>query len=114
MMALNESVVMMMTAGIDMFMLPSQLEMSKYIDSVKQAITNEALTIERLNDAVAKVLSVKLALGVVERGWIQQDEGVTENKQIHRTTEYEDSLSAVHESLVLLKNDKKLVPLDSA
>lgn len=79
-MALNESVVMMMTAGIDMFMLPSQLEMSKYIDSVKQAIANEALTIERLNDAVAKVLSVKLALGVVERGWIRQDEGATENK----------------------------------
>jgi|688.fasta_scaffold2818952_1 hypothetical protein len=79
-MRLNESVVMMMTGGIDMFMLPSQLEMSKYIDSVKGAIANEALSIERLNDAVAKVLSVKLALGLVERGWIRQDEGVRENK----------------------------------
>lgn len=72
-MPINESVIMMLSGGIDMFMLPSQLEMGKYIDSVKQAISNNTLTIERVNDAVARVLSVKLALGVVERGWLQED-----------------------------------------
>ena len=72
-MPINESVIMMLSGGIDMFMLPSQLEMGKYIDSVKQAISNNTLTIERVNDAVARVLSVKLALGVVERGWLRED-----------------------------------------
>jgi beta-glucosidase-like glycosyl hydrolase len=73
-MSINESVIMMLSGGIDMFMLPSQLEMGKYIESVKQAILNNTLTIKRLNDAVARILSVKLALGVVEKGWLREDD----------------------------------------
>jgi len=37
----------------------------KYFDYVKQIIENNQLSIERLNDAVARIISTKLAAGIV-------------------------------------------------
>ena len=66
-----------------------------------------------MNDAVARIISVKLALGVtkeVKSSLLSKDEEVKEPAP-KLTTEYEDSLTAVHESLVLLKNNAVL-PFD--
>lgn len=64
----NESVATMFAAGIDMFMIPDKGSMLDYISFVKMALQNNTLTMDRLNDAVARILSVKLALGVVDSG----------------------------------------------
>lgn len=67
-----------------------------------------------MNDAVARIISVKLALGVakqVKSSVLSQDEEVKEPAP-KLTTEYEDSLTAVHESLVLLKNSNSALPID--
>jgi beta-glucosidase len=71
---------------------------------MKTALADGTITEERLDDAVAKILAVKLAFGLVN------DQHTAEKPQQaeHMTTEYEDSLAAVHESLVLLKNDQIL------
>ena len=56
----------MFAAGIDMFMIPSKSSMINYINYVKMGIQNNTISMDRLNDAVARILSVKLALGMVE------------------------------------------------
>ena len=56
----------MFAAGIDMFMIPSKSSMINYINYVKMGLDNNTISMDRLNDAVARILSVKLALGMVE------------------------------------------------
>ena len=108
-----DSVTTMMNAGIDMFMVPGwrgTKAISDVIVGMKEAIKNGTLSIERLNDAVARIVSVKLALDAANvvtsalsnEGPVNE---VTHEPILHLTTEYQDSLSAVHESLVLLKNN---------
>ena len=62
----NESVATMFAAGVDMFMIPSRDSMMEYINFVKMGLQNNTITMDRLNDAVARILSVKLALGIAE------------------------------------------------
>ena len=80
---------------------------------------------DRLNDAVARILSVKLALGVAKvkpKGHIREqihhqhlkEKSMQVEDQLEAaTTEYEDSLQAVHESLVLLKNTN-IIPVKAS
>ena len=62
----NESVTQMLTVGIDMFMLQTKASMLNYIKFVKMGLENNTITMDRLNDAVARILSVKLCLGMVD------------------------------------------------
>jgi beta-glucosidase len=62
----NESVATMFAAGIDMFMIPSRESMLDYIASVKMGLQNNTITLDRLNDAVARIIAVKIALGIAE------------------------------------------------
>ena len=39
--------------------------MLEYIDNTKMGLQNNTITMQRLNDAVARILSVKLALGII-------------------------------------------------
>ena len=66
---LNESIASAMNAGLDMMMIPpfdGIKNVDYYFDVLKNAIQNKTVTEERLNDAVARILSVKLAIGLVE------------------------------------------------
>lgn len=79
--------------------------MLDYISSVKMGLQNNTITLDRLNDAVARIIAVKISLGMVDVSSAIHKEH-PELKQIpHSTSEYQDSLDAVHESLVLLKNN---------
>lgn len=63
-----------------------------------------------MNDAVARIISVKLALGAasqVKTTTLTVDDTLSCTMP-RRTTEYQDSLQAVQESLVLLKNNAVL------
>lgn len=63
---LDESISSIFNSGIDMVMIPSKKDFEGYIDYSKAAINNGTVTEERLNDAVARILSVKLALGIAK------------------------------------------------
>ena len=66
---INESVAAAMNAGIDMMMLPpfeGEKNIFIHFDSMKSALQNGVITEARLNDAVARILSVKMALGLVK------------------------------------------------
>lgn len=90
-------------------MFSSRKIYDEYIEGMKQALKNSTVLMDRLNDAVARIISVKLALGIAKQKQKTQmrehNEKITISEvPVAATTEYEDSLQAVHESLVLLKN----------
>ena len=59
----------MVNAGIDMIMVPGfkgLKAITEVVAGFKEAIVNKTLSLDRLQDAVARILSVKLALGLVK------------------------------------------------
>ncbi len=92
-------------AGIDMIMVPNRwLECLKnIIDLTKKG----EIAPERIDDAVRRILRVKFRLGLFERPYADRSLNDSFGSAEHRTVARE----AVRKSLVLLKNDKKILPL---
>lgn len=65
-----DSVSTMFNAGMDMIMIPGYRgtgAISDVISGFKNALKNKTITEDRLNDAVARIISVKLALGAANQ-----------------------------------------------
>lgn len=95
-------------AGIDIFMVPDNWR--EFIDNLTSHVELGTVSLERIDDAVRRILKVKLASGVFElptpskRPYsLSADFG----QQIHRNVARE----AVQKSLVLLKNEHQRLPL---
>jgi len=102
------SVAQGVNAGIDMFMLPGNWQ--QFILHLLNHVELGTVPISRINDAVSRILSVKLASGLFDapcpsaRTWANHASfGSNEHRNIAR--------EAVRKSLVLLKNKKKTLPL---
>lgn len=65
--ATSESLSQMVNSGIDMLMIPGWNGLKPVADIVsayKEALVNKTISVDRLNDAVARIVTVKLTLGV--------------------------------------------------
>ncbi len=93
-------------SGVDIFMVPQDWEALYWntLDQVKQGI----ISIERLDDAVSRILNVKKHLGLfdgrVPHNYNQNYVGDSSHKLLAR--------QAVRESLVLLKNENIMLPMN--
>jgi beta-glucosidase len=97
-----------LNAGMDMFMITDKYRL--FFDNVKALVTEGKVPQSRIDDAVLRILRVKLAMGLMDKGYsvapnpkLQAKFGSAEHRQIAR--------QAVRESLVLLKNEKKTLPI---
>jgi beta-glucosidase len=106
----NSSCARAFNAGIDMFMVPEDWR-AMYENTLTHVKSGE-ISMERLDDAVRRILRVKMRAGLFERGR-------PSNRPLTGKTEYFGSAEhravarqAVRESLVLLKNNGGLLPLD--
>jgi beta-glucosidase len=94
-------------AGIDLFMVP--FEWPDFIATTKQQVEDGTIPMERIDDAVKRILRNKILLGLFDekpsKGECAKDEllGIKKHRDIAR--------QAVRESLVLLKNDGNILPL---
>ncbi len=92
-------------AGVDMFMVPENWK-ALYKNTVKQVKSGE-ISIERLDDAVKRILTVKQQLGMFKGRVPNQTKysevGLQKNRDIARR--------AVRESLVLIKNNNAALPI---
>lgn len=96
-------------AGVDMFMAPESWR-GLYENSLAQVRSGE-ISMQRLDEAVGRILRVKMRSGLFETGRPSSREyagdwallGAAEHRAVAR--------QAVRESLVLLKNDGALLPL---
>jgi beta-glucosidase len=99
------AVVTAINAGIDMNMVPYAYMM--FIETVKMAVEKGDISMDRIDDAVRRILTVKFSMGLFEEPYSNPDlfdlVGSSEHRQLAR--------EAVAKSLVLLKNEADLLPL---
>ncbi|MGB1253957.1 MAG: glycoside hydrolase family 3 C-terminal domain-containing protein, partial [Candidatus Promineifilaceae bacterium] len=98
------SVVQSINAGIDMNMVPFKYH--RYIALLTRAVENGDVPMSRIDDAVRRILRVKLMMGLFETPNCEtpiEVVGCAEHRALAR--------EAVQKSAVLLKNDDDLLPL---
>lgn len=99
-------VVRSINAGIDMVMVP--YDYKRFIATLTEAVHKGDVSQARIDDAVRRILSVKLKLGVFEKPLADEKWLKLVGSEEHR----EVAREAVRKSLVLLKNEKGTLPLD--
>jgi beta-glucosidase len=96
-------------AGIDLFMVP--IEWKAFIASTKELVQRDDVPQSRIDDAVTRILRVKIRAGLFERGkpstWPLANKRELIGAPEHRAVARE----AVRKSLVLLKNKNGVLPL---
>src|SRR5690606_6235748 len=97
-------------AGLDMYMIPDPQWKQLYHNLLAQAKSGE-ITAERLDDAVRRILRVKVRAGLFDRG-APSTRSLAGKKELLGAPEHREiARQAVRESLVLLKNKNNLLPL---
>jgi beta-glucosidase len=96
-------------AGIDMIMVPEQWK-AFFQNTVSQVRAGD-IPMARIDDAVTRILRVKLRAGLFEKGRPSSRPLANQVAQIGAPEHRAVAREAVRKSVVLLKNDKCLVPL---
>jgi beta-glucosidase len=100
----KEATRMAIMAGIDMSMVPQSYSFS---DNLVALVKEKKVPMTRIDDAVRRILRVKYQLGLFDNPMpnpaVKSNFGKPEYAEV--------SLQAARETLVLLKNDKNILPL---
>ncbi|HVY83755.1 MAG TPA: exo 1,3/1,4-beta-D-glucan glucohydrolase [Caulobacterales bacterium] len=96
-------------AGLDMFMAPDSWR-DLYTNTLASVRSGE-ISMDRLNEAVSRILRVKLRAGVFEAGRPSQRPYGGQFDQLGSPDHRAVARQAVRESLVLLKNEDHILPL---
>ncbi len=98
----KEKVADSVNAGVDMFMEP--YDWQNFMDALVENVGDGSVNIDRVDDAVARILRVKFEMGLFEEKVSSQAEqdliekvGSTQHREVAR--------EAVRKSMLLLKND---------
>ncbi len=100
----KEATMMAINAGIDMSMVPYSYSFS---DNLIALVKEKKVSMERIDDAVRRILRVKFQLGLFENPLpnpsVKSNFGKPEYSEV--------SLQATRETMTLLKNDGNILPL---
>ena len=106
----SEAIRIALMAGIDMFMVSEKWK--KFISLMHELAASGAVPMSRVDDAVRRILRVKVACGLFEKPKpskfaeaYQSGYGGSDHRDIAR--------EAVRKSLVLLKNENAILPLNN-
>lgn len=97
-------------AGIDLFMVPQ--EWQAFIANTIREVKNGQIPMSRIDDAVTRILRVKYRSGLFSAPAPSQRRYAGDTRVFGSKTHRRLARRAVHESLVLLKNDGHRLPLD--
>ncbi|BDD06727.1 beta-glucosidase BglX [Aureibacter tunicatorum] len=103
---LKEAAYKTLDAGIDMDMTGAA-----YVQHVKQLYEEGKITVRQINQATARILELKFMLGLFDDPYKYIDEN-REKKWVGHPEHMKEARLNAQKSLVLLKNDKDLLPLD--
>jgi beta-glucosidase len=107
----KEAIKISVNAGMDMFMVPQKYR--EFIKLLTELVNEKAVPMERIDDAVLRILQVKAAMGLLDEGV-----SLTADKELQRTfgsaEHREVARQAVRESIVLLKNENNVLPLSKS
>lgn len=104
----DEAIMLSVNAGVDMIMV--SVDWKRCLDGLRRAVDEGRISMERVDDAVRRILGVKLRYGLferprpAERPWSNHESfGGAAHREIAR--------EAVRKSLVLLKNEAEVLPV---
>ncbi len=107
-MDLKKSIMISINAGMDMAMEPAGYR--EFFDKLKELVEEGKVPMSRIDDAVTRILRVKLAMGLMDKNRspkadrsLHNDFGSKEHREVAR--------EAVRKSVVLLKNENNILPL---
>jgi len=104
----SEATALSVNAGVDMFMV--SVEWRSFIELLVQHVNQGTVSMQRIDDAVRRILTVKARLGLFDKP--RPKNRTWSNDACFGSAEHRDlAREAVRKSLVLLKNDKQLLPL---
>jgi beta-glucosidase len=105
--SLADAYVQGFNAGVDMSMVPLSPQYKEYCTIMVNAVKSGKISMDRLDDAVRRILRVKSRLGLFER-----PVPTFANYPKFGCAEFQQaSLNSALESITLLKNDKSVLPL---
>jgi beta-glucosidase len=104
----KHKIAMSVNAGMDMVMVPERYQ--EFIAKLKESAQDGTVPMARIDDAVRRILRVKIAMGLMDKNHSQLADralwkqfGSAEHRAVAR--------DAVRQSLVLLKNERGTLPL---
>lgn len=106
----NEHCAEALNAGVDIFMAPGKSWQALYNNTLLD-IANNKIPMSRLDDAVARVLRVKLRAGLFDKPSPAKRALSGDSSVIGNAAHRQLAREAVRKSLVLLKNHNQLLPL---
>ncbi|WP_371189091.1 exo 1,3/1,4-beta-D-glucan glucohydrolase [Thalassotalea maritima] len=106
----NESCPQSINAGLDIFMVPTGAWKPLYENTIAQVKSGE-IAMSRIDDAVARILRVKLRAGIFEKPSPAERQFSGKTELIGAKEHRDVARQAVRESLVLLKNKGTILPL---
>jgi beta-glucosidase len=105
--SLADAYVQAFNAGVDMSMVPLSPQYKEYCNIMVDAVKSGKISMDRLDDAVRRILLVKSRLGLFER-----PVPTFENYPKFGSAEFQQaSLNSALESITLLKNENGILPL---
>ena len=100
----KEAIAMAINAGIDLAMDPYDLQ---FCTLLKELVEEGSVPLSRIDDAVRRILRLKLRLGLFQQPYTHPD-----NYPLFGSAQHaEVAQQAALESIILLKNDNQLLPL---
>ena len=99
-----------LNAGLDMYMAPDSWR--GLYESTLQHAKDGTISIERLDDAVRRILRVKLSSGIFQKGPPSSRPNSGDESLLGLPEHREVARQAVRESMVLLKNNNNVLPID--
>ena len=106
----NEDCAQAINAGLDIFMVPN--DWKALFDNTLAQVENGTIPMARIDDAVRRILRVKVRAGLFEKPSPANRPLSGDRTFIGKESHREVARQAVKESLVLLKNKGKILPLD--
>ena len=103
------AVALAVNAGIDMFMVPEKWK--AFIAHLRDLVGRGAVPMQRIDDAVRRILRVKLACGLFDRPR-PAERPLSDQAGFGSPGHRDVAREAVRKSLVLLKNENETLPLD--
>ncbi|HEX8118665.1 MAG TPA: glycoside hydrolase family 3 N-terminal domain-containing protein, partial [Pyrinomonadaceae bacterium] len=104
----KQAIEISINAGMDMVMVPTRYR--EFHTLLVQLVREGRVPQSRIDDAVMRILRVKVAMGLTERG-----RSVLADRRLHRTFGSPEhravARECVRQSLVLLKNERRTLPL---
>ncbi len=107
------SIIVSLNAGIDMVMVPGSLnpDDDSYDDFIRlaiEAVKEGAISMDRIDDAVTRILKIKKKIGLFDKALKNPKNASVVGSKKHR----ELARKSVRKSIVLLKNDNNLLPIE--